>query len=742
MPAPDSLAAWLSGRESDEVVELLTLRPDLAVPPPADSGVLATRAALRASVARTVDELDAFVVHVLTELVRAGAATAAVEVPGGTDTARALTELRARAVAWGPDDAVDGVRVVPSAAEVVRTAPPGRASPALDGVDVTARLGSLDAPARGLLDALAQGSPIGRTRDAAAGTPPDRPVPRLLAAGLLLKVDENTVELPAQVGAVLHATGADVAPVEPRPSRARRRAADVESSAAGEALELLRHAAALVAALGEHPAPVLRSGGLGVREGARLAKETSLDTARVALLAELLVGAGLVASDDAAEPAWTPTAAVDGWLDAEPAQRWAEVATAWLQLPRLPGMVGRRDERDKPLPALAEELRRPLAAQHRRRVLSVLGDLPSGAALDEPGVQEVLAWRHPRWSGRMRTDLVGWTLAEATALGVCARGVDGAHAMSRAGRALLTDPTTAAAALHRALPEPVDHVLVQADLTVVAPGPLQPDLEREIGLVADVESAGAATVYRVGPASVRRALDAGRTAAELHELFARRSRTPVPQALTYLVDDVARRHGRLRAGVARAFLRCDDEAVLAEVLAAPVAARLGLRRIAPTVTVSPAPLAELLAALREAGFAPAGEDAAGAVLDLAPAGARVALRRTGRAPPAPSAPSREQLAAVARAVRAGDSAARAVTAQRVVSDGTRAGGSATMSVLQQAASSRQTVWIGYVNAQGIAGQRMVDPVSVGGGVLEGWDPAAGEVRRYALHRITSVAVAQ
>src|SRR3712207_8225282 len=62
---------------------------------------------------------------------------------------------------------------------------------------------------------------------------------------------------------------------------------------------------------------------------------------------------------------------------------------------------------------------------------------------------------------------------------------------------------------------------------------------------SDVESSGGATVFRVSESSVRRALDSGWSAADLHDFFARASRTPVPQALDYLVDDVARQHGRL-----------------------------------------------------------------------------------------------------------------------------------------------------------------------------------------------------
>src|SRR5262249_54813374 len=153
-------------------------------------------------------------------------------------------------------------------------------------------------------------------------------------------------------------------------------------------------------------------------------------------------------------------------------------------------------------------------------------------------IAALLAWRAPRRGGRLRDEVVRLACAEATAVGLMARG-----AVTSAARALLADgPTAAAKQMAEAMPEPRDHGLVQADLTVVAPGPLEPELAAEMALVADVESAGGATVYRIGEASVRRALDAGRAAAELHEMFRTRSRTPVPQSLSYLIDDVARRH--------------------------------------------------------------------------------------------------------------------------------------------------------------------------------------------------------
>src|SRR5690606_7288373 len=334
--------------------------------------------------------------------------------------------------------------------------------------------------------------------------------------------------------------------------------------------------------------------------------------------------------------------------------------------------------------ALSEELRRPNAPMLRRRVLSTLAELPGGAGVKS--VDELvahLAWHAPRRGGRLRDDIVRWTMAEGSALGMVGLG-----AITSAAAALVEDdPHTAASAMADAMPTPVDQVLVQADLTVVAPGPLEADLATEITTVADVESAGHATVYRVTEASVRRALDTGRTADDLHELFRTRSATPVPQGLTYLIDDVARRHGRLRGGAAAAFLRCDDEVLIAEVMAHQVAGDYELRRIAPTVLVSPYPLGELLEALRGAGFTPAAEGPDGRILDLRPSGRRVPAQRrpAARTSHAPAPISDEQGSAVLAHIRAGD---RAATTRRGTTVRLPAGGgsdtSATMALLAQA----------------------------------------------------------
>ncbi|WP_425588336.1 helicase-associated domain-containing protein, partial [Streptomyces tremellae] len=208
----------------------------------------------------------------------------------------------------------------------------------------------------------------------------------------------------------------------------------------------------------------------------------------------------------------------------------------------------------------------------------------------------------------------------------------------------------AARALAPLLPEPLDHVLLQADLTAVAPGPLLRPLAELLSVAADIESKGGATVYRFTPGSVRRALDAGQSASDLHAFLRDHSRTPVPQPLTYLIDDVARKHGHLRVGAASAYVRSDDEAVLGEILADRRSANLRLRRLAPTVLATQADPAALLEGLRAMGFAPAAESAEGDVL-VARAHAHRAPARSAPVP-VPDGPPRPEPALLGAAVRA------------------------------------------------------------------------------------------
>lgn len=737
-----SLGAWLADLPDASLIRLLELRPDLAQPAPASISALAARAVTRQSVIAAADELDFLRLAVLDALLVLGAGRTAVPAAGvrtalgsrAPDRAvsEALEDLRERALVWGED-------TVSISAEAAAALPwyPGQAvgvGECRTAAEISAALAALGDPERDLLRRLV-GPLIGRTRDAAPGTAADRPVQRLLSAGLLRRIDgetSDTVVLPRDVAQVLR--GEEPGPCElavPDPVVGQTSVADADASAAGAITDFLRQVEVVLESLSTAPVPELRSGGLGVREAKRLGKVTGIDEQRLGLILELTAAAGLIANGtpDSGPRGdsnyWAPTLAADRYLDASAPNRWFQLATAWLTLPCRPGLIGTRGPDGKPFAALSVSLYSTAAPLDRRLLLEFLADLPPGSGVDAVTASRSLRWRRPRWAARLQPEPVGHLLDEAHTLGLTGRG-----ALSTPARAWIADGEQAAiAAMAAILPAPIDHFLVQADLTVVVPGPLNRELAEELSLVATVESAGAAMVYRVSENSVRHALDSGRTAEALCAFFETNSTTPVPQGLTYLIHDVARRHGQLRVGLACCFLRCDDAALLASAAAAPAVTALGVRLLAPTVAISQAPIAEVLAALREAGFAPAAEDSAGAIVDLRRRTTRVAGLPSRRPFRPPARPSPETLAAVVSTLR---------RVEAMPLGGMRLDPAVAMDLLHRAALRGREVLMGYVDAAGVATQRVVTPISVHGGHLMAFDPAQGKLREFAVHRVTSV----
>jgi hypothetical protein len=754
------LGSWLADLPDVGLIRLLELRPDLAQPPPGSIAALAARAQARQSVRAATDELDFLRLAVIDALLVLDADAAAVPVVDlltligerapAEAVHEALADLTERALCWGSHQP-DGVLRVAAEAGAGLPWHPGQVTQENPVTDhIAGAIADLDGPQRDLLDKLLAGSPIGRTRDAAPGAPPEHPVPRLLAAGLLRRIDDETVILPRLVGQILR--GEQPGPTAlraPDPVVSQTTAADVDAAAAGAVIDLLRELDVLLAGLGDAPAPELRTGGLGVREVKRLAKTTGVVETRLGLLLEVAATARLIASDypdpttvdqrewpDADGPYWAPTVLADRFAERPTAERWQLLAATWLELPARPGLIGSRSADGKPRAALSAPLFSTAAPLDRRLLLGMLAEMPVGAGVDAVSASQALVWRRPRWANRLQPGPVGELLDEAHALGVLGRG-----AISSPGRALLAglsdgtaEPAALAAvsAMTKALPEPIDHFLVQADLTVVVPGPLKRELAEELGVVATVESAGAAMVYRVSEQTIRAALDVGRTGAGLHAFFGKHSKTPVPQGLTYLIDDVARRHGQLRIGMAASFVRCEDPALLAQAAAVPAAEALGLRVLAPTVAVAQAPIADVLAALRDAGFAPAAEDASGTIVDIRPRGVRVPApaERRGHRPVA--GPSGESLTSLVRVLR---------TVTSAPFDSIRLEPVTAMILLKRAAAEGSTVLIGYVDAAGVATQREVSPVLVRGGQLVAFDSTSGQMREFTIHRITTISAA-
>jgi hypothetical protein len=608
-----------------------------------------------------------------------------------------------------------------------------------DPARVAELVAACDPPEREVLDRLAAGPPVGTVRNAhlPADRPDLSPPHRLLARGLLIAVDAQTVELPREIAIALRP--APVGRVEPRPPAVPlvgREPAELDRLGTTAVLETLRLVEALGLAWTTHPPPQLRAGGVGVRELRRTARDLGVDEGVTALIAETAAAAGLINASYGSEPTYLPTAEFDAWRRQEsPAARWSALACAWLAMTRQPGLVGRRGDRDRVITALSPDAERGTVPGLRARILTMLAELPPGAApRDRDDVLRRLAWQAPRRTGKQR-GLAEAVLAEADLLGVTAAG-----GLTGYSRTLLAGARTdAERVLAGALPEPVDHFVVQPDLTIVVPGPPTATLARELALAAELESTGGASVYRITESSVRRALDAGRTGTDLADLVAGRSRTPVPQALSYLIDDVARRHGALRAGVAGAYLRCDDEALLARVLADRDVAALQLRRLAPTVLVSSGPVTRLLEVLRDAGYAPAAEAPDGAViaLDVEPP------RAPSRPPPRPGGRGtgvqpREQVNELVRRVRSGDALTQLSTRiQPIAQQVPGVTSASTMALLREAIRQGRRVLLGCAEPDGTATRHTILPISLGGGFVRGHESATQRLQSYPLHRITA-----
>ncbi|MFB7053856.1 helicase-associated domain-containing protein [Streptomyces vinaceus] len=794
--APRSLAEALRARDDASLATLLHARPDLLGPVPGDITQLATRAGTRASVVRALDRLDRFALQTAEALAVApdpcpypvlesllagehGSGSGSREDNGArAELPRALATLRDQALVWGDDERLRLVRTArellapaagrpsptglgPTVAEATSGMSPTRiqeivaaaglpathdpvsAVAALTGLftdpeRMSALLDEAPAEAHQVLGRLVWGPPYGEV------TPnPTPPVRWLRDRGLLLPASARTVVLPREValhlrGGLAHRETEPLAPAVPADREHRPQL--VDANAAGQALAALATVEELVKSWEHAGPPVLRAGGLSVRDLKRTAVTLDVSEPVAAFWIELAYAAGLLASDGEADERYAPTPAFDDWVELPPAERWSVLAGAWLPATRTCGLVGDQDAKGRTLSALGPDLDRSAAPEVRRRVLELLAALPEGGSADPEALLARLDWERPvRGASPLRARLARWALTEAEVLGVTGRGALAAH-----GRALLEhrDPAPLLAPL---FPEPVDHVLLQADLTAVAPGPLRRGVGEVLAVLADVESKGGATVYRFTPGSVRRALDSGRTASDLHAFLAEHSITPVPQPLAYLIDDVARRHGHLRVGVASSYVRCDDDGMLNEIMADRRSAGLGLRRLAPTVLAAQAEPGALLDGLRSMGYAPAAESLTGdVVVTRADAHRTPARSAPVPVPDGPPVPDTTLLAAAVRAIRAGDLAATAVRKEPastplVSGELPRTSAAETLATVQAAALTGSAVWIGYVNADGAASQRVIAPVRVEGGFVTGYDHTADEVRTYALHRITGVA---
>lgn len=680
----------LAQLSDEELRRLIRTRPDAFFPTPPSAASLATRLALPGSVAIALRDLNAADLRALEALGDRGAELDAVDATA----LGALRRLRDRALIYGPDDAV---RIAPGALSGL---PPGWRVTDTAPDNVAELVATLPARERRVLDTLAAAGGVGTTKAAAPDANPDSPVARLIAAGLLVRADAATVRLPRPVRDVLRGQAPREFPLT-EPAAPDIAQATVDQAATGQGLEAVRQLRQLLTLLLAAPVALNKDGTVGVRALTAMTKELGFDPRFLITVGESggLIGRGHAEIDGADTDILAATHDALTWIDATLATQWAILLTAWVASPWRP---------DTEYKLLSADMHAPEVRHARATILRSGGD------------RERLLFHAPIAASGMRDSLIDAVVREAEAVGALAAG-----GVSTPLAALLSGEDVAAGAAEL-VPAEVSQVVAQADMTILAPGPLAPEAARVIERFAELESPGLASVWRVTEASLRRALDSGMTSEQLRTWLDEHTLGDVPQGLQFLITDVARTHGSIRAGAALSYLRSDDPALIATATDRVT----GLRVLAPTVAISDLPLPRLMQQLRDAGLQPTAESADGAELNLAPEPVLV--------PATPSSLPRERAVEDAQAEQI-IAALRADGAGDVCAASGDSGD--TLETLRAAARGRRHVTLGYVDNNGRGKTLTVLPLSVSAGQVDVLDEASDRVVRIALPRITRVVLA-
>ena len=715
----NSFADELRARSDESIAHLFAVRPDLLSPVPTDLSALSARANSTPSLMRALESLNKFQLEILTSASTltqpfSKSELLSVSVP---EAGEELLRLWAAALVYK-----DGTkfRLPGNLGQLIGDEPAGLGPRSLKKIDFKA-LKDLPDDSAAVLERLTWGPPRGQVGNIKA---PGKSIGWLLERDYLAAMDSKTVVLPREIG--MHLRGGKVfkeySPQAKSFAGTTRKQRDVDRAAIANISNFLRWCEELAHNWSDEPPIALRSGGLGIRDLKRSAEHLGIGENCVAFVAEVLYLGGLIVIDP--DDQILPTNSFDIWMSRSLEERWSSLVNLWLETSRVSGLVGKAGEKN--IAPLGPELDRAGIASMRKVTLNILAENLEFDPLIK-NLQEIIAWQMPQ---RFNAEYIEWTLREAEWLGLTGQG-----ALSEFGIAFLNGSDDLG--VESALPKPVDHILIQADNSAIAPGPLTVELANMIGTIADIESRGGASVYRFSESSIRRGLDHGQTGEQIKDFLKKTSKTPVPQPLEYLINDVAKRHGRLRVGMAQTYIRCEDEGLLTQILHDKKLESLRFRKLAPQVLVCDFEAGDVIATLREANYLPAAENASG-ILISAPA-----IRRAKSRPKPPriisetSAPSEIVIKAAVRTLRTGEKAS-----SHKPREVPRTTANETLDLLHQYIEEQASLTIGYADTNGGVSNRLIDPISISLGTLIARDHATGEMQSFRIPRITGVSPAK
>jgi len=240
------------------------------------------------------------------------------------------------------------------------------------------------------------------------------------------------------------------------------------------------------------------------------------------------------------------------WLGGSHQQRWMSAVARWRELMAV---------------ATTQEIAEALKAQPNRTFFDTLAEIfPLADASAGSKVEKLCKY--------------------AELIGLTSNGIAQPWMFS----ALKGDLKAAAAAIAKHMPALQSRVILQTDLSIVAPGPLEVAAEDRLREFAQAESIGLASHFRLTPLSVSYALERGHSIDQIRDSLIELSGNALPQPVEYLLNDVVRRFGRIKVVTDEsgggAYIKVAD-ATLAIELANDLRHRIiALRQIDPTTLYS------------------------------------------------------------------------------------------------------------------------------------------------------------
>ena len=173
------------------------------------------------------------------------------------------------------------------------------------------------------------------------------------------------------------------------------------------------------------------------------------------------------------------------------------------------------------------------------------------------------------------------------------------------------------------LPIPQARLICQADLSLIAPGPLPTEIEITLRKFADTEQIGMASTYRLSALSISHGLETGLTETEIRSLLETLSGKALPQPIDYLIRESVTRFGRLtiaeltsdgEPASLRSHLKSSDPILLAQIFNDIRLKPFALREVEDGSLASRFEPEVLYFGLREVGFSAVRVGADGSVL--------------------------------------------------------------------------------------------------------------------------------